>query len=79
MTTYSQVNKEDRIQRPQLYNFTKGQILLLDESHLASGEDSNTGDYMRGILPAAKGVIYSSATYAKRLSSMLIYSRNTET
>jgi len=78
MTTYSQfstkglTDKKDFIQ-----NLAKDNILILDEAHLASGLDSNTGSFIRKILKISQGALYLSATYAKRADSMPLYAVKT--
>jgi hypothetical protein len=47
-------------------------VFILDESHNAGGE-SETGDFLRSVLPEARGVTYLSATYAKRPDNMPLY------
>jgi hypothetical protein len=73
--TYSQVNKEGNRQQMLLRQLARNQLLILDESHLAAGK-SNTGEYIRDNLAAeAKGVLFLSATYAKRPDTMALYAR----
>ena len=47
--------------------------ILLDESHTAAGEDSNSGAFLRSVMPSVKGVTFSSATFAKRPDTMPLY------
>ena len=50
--------------------------LVLDEAHLAAGADSNRGKVMRGFADmAGPGVVFSSATFAKRAENMTLYKR----
>ena len=69
--TYSQINVQNT-QRDALTTIAPNAIFILDESHNAGGE-SNTGNFMRGLLDVAKGVTYLSATYAKRPDNMPLY------
>lgn len=69
--TYSQVNTEN-VQRGALASLAPRAVFILDESHNAGGE-SNTGEFVRGLLEPAKGVTYLSATYAKRPDNMPLY------
>jgi hypothetical protein len=69
--TYSQINVPNT-QQQALSAIAHKSVFVLDESHNAGG-DSNTGDFMRGVLANAKGVTYLSATYAKRPDNMPLY------
>jgi len=71
--TYSQINK-DNPQRAAVGAVAPGAIFILDESHNAGGS-SNTGEFIRGVLSPAQGVVYLSATYAKRPDNMPVYFR----
>jgi hypothetical protein len=88
-TTYSQMQtvKGARTQRMDyLEHFAKGAIVVFDESHNAGGttssdprqaadESGKTGraGFSRQIAREADGVMYSSATYAKRPEVMDLY------
>lgn len=78
LATYTQFNSPDR--KPEKPNFLRaiaeGNIMILDESHNASGS-SQTGEYLQGIVSSAKGVIFLSATFAKRPDNMPIYAMKT--
>lgn len=54
----------------------KGNIIVMDEAHNASG-DSNTGKVLQDIIAATKGVTFLSATFAKRPDNMPIYAMKT--
>ncbi|NBW50890.1 MAG: hypothetical protein EBR49_12530, partial [Betaproteobacteria bacterium] len=69
--TYSQVNTENT-QRQMLTALADRAVFILDESHNAGGQ-SNTGEFVTSLLGAAKGVVYLSATYAKRPDNMPLY------
>ena len=76
MTTYSQAsnprgaNAKNKLEWLQRY--AKDAIVIMDESHNASGE-SNRGEYFKDIVKASGGVTFLSATYAKRPDNMLLY------
>jgi diguanylate cyclase (GGDEF)-like protein len=73
VTTYSQINTPGAMQAA-LAEVTPHNIVLMDEAHNASGE-SNTGRYMMARLQEVHGVVYLSATFAKRPETMGIYFR----
>ncbi|GHT78427.1 hypothetical protein FACS189464_1850 [Bacteroidia bacterium] len=58
---------------------SKRNVLILDESHNAGGNltDSATGKLFYDILKWAKGVMFLSATFAKRADNMPIYASST--
>ncbi|MFQ5354166.1 MAG: strawberry notch-like NTP hydrolase domain-containing protein, partial [Thermodesulfobacteriota bacterium] len=69
---YSQVQRENK-QRQILAELAPGNIIILDESHTASG-DSATGRFIiERMLKEAAGVTYLSATYAKKPQTMPVY------
>lgn len=75
--TYSQVRDEKRpLKRGFISELAQDNILIMDESHNASG-NSNTGIYFRNIIQKSKGVTYLSATFAKRPDNMPIYALKT--
>lgn len=69
--TYSQINKANE-QRKALAAIAHKAVFVLDEAHNASG-DSQTGAFMKEVLDGARGVVYLSATYAKRPDNMPLY------
>lgn len=71
--TYSQVNREGVKQQAILQRLGYKNIIVMDESHNATGKDSNTGEFFRNMLPAADGTVYLSATYAKRPDNLALY------
>ena len=80
MTTYSQVNSGDGVvnekKNPKLdwiRDYAKDAIVILDESHKASG-DSHAGAYFQDVVQKAEGVLFMSATFAKRPENMILYS-----
>jgi hypothetical protein len=70
-STYSQINV-DNTQRQAMLALAPRAIFILDESHNAGG-DSATGDFIKSALDLGKGVVYLSATYAKRPDNMPLY------
>ena len=76
MTTYSQASNPRGVNGKKklewLKEYAKDAIVIMDESHNASGE-SNRGEYFQEIVKAAGGVTFLSATYAKRPDNMLLY------
>jgi hypothetical protein len=76
-TTYYQLNSRQSTPKKELLErLASRSIVILDESHMGAGRDSNTGIFLRGhITPQARGVVYSSATYAKRADNMGLYHR----
>lgn len=73
--TYSQIANEEKAstKRAFLDRIAQGNILIMDESHSSSGNDSNTSVFVRGIVPKAKAVTFLSATFAKRPDNMPLY------
>ena len=71
--TYSQINKEN-VQRRALAALAPNAFFVMDESHNAGG-DSQTGEFIRGVLGEVRGAVYLSATYAKRPDNMPVYFR----
>lgn len=78
MATYSQFNQpEKKPMKPMfLSKMAEDNILVMDEAHNAAGS-SQTGAFMQEVLRASKGVIYLSATFAKRPDNMPIYAMKT--
>lgn len=72
VTNYSQINVVNR-QQAALHPAFRDNIIILDESHKAAGPDSNTGNFIRHALSDVKGVVYLSATFAKRPDTMPVY------
>jgi DNA repair protein RadC/predicted RNA methylase len=73
LSTYSQVRQPNDAQTV-LILLARDNIMILDESHNASGE-SATGEFVRGALAEVRGVAYLSATFAKRPDTMPVYFR----
>ncbi|MDQ3110515.1 MAG: strawberry notch family protein [Bacteroidota bacterium] len=77
MATYTQFNSPNK---PKKRNFldslAENNILILDEAHNASGS-GNTGQYMQDVIALSKGVLFLSATFAKRPDNMPLYALKT--
>lgn len=50
-------------------------LLILDESHVAAGSDSQTGVNLQFLKENAGSVAYSSAIFAKDINNFMLYSR----
>ncbi|MFA6925074.1 MAG: strawberry notch family protein [Bacteroidales bacterium] len=75
--TYSQFNSLERNVKPDfLLEVSQGNILIMDEAHNASGA-SNTGEFLQQVISGTKGVVFLSATFAKRPDNMPIYAMKT--
>ena len=76
--TYSQFNSPDtKPEKPSfLRAIAENNMIIMDEAHNSSGS-SNTGNFMQGVVRQAKGVIFLSATFAKRPDNMPIYAMKT--
>lgn len=77
--TYSQMNRPETInwKAECVREVMKDTYIMLDESHNASGQESNTGQFFLKAITAARGVCFSSATFAKYPSSMPLYAVKT--
>jgi predicted RNA methylase len=76
--TYSQFNSpEKKPEKPAfLLEISKDNIFIMDEAHNSSGS-SNTGEFMQGVVRDTRGVVFLSATFAKRADNMPIYAMKT--
>ena len=78
MSTYSQFNSPDK--KPDKPNFLRAiaedNIVIMDESHNSSGS-SNTGEFMQSVIATTLGVVFLSATFAKRPDNMPVYAMKT--
>lgn len=76
--TYSQFNSPEK--KPEKPNFlmhiAKNNLMIMDEAHNSSGS-SNTGEFMQRVVADTKGVVFLSATFAKRPDNMPIYAMKT--
>ncbi|HMX00862.1 MAG TPA: strawberry notch family protein [Cyclobacteriaceae bacterium] len=78
VATYSQFNSPDKKPtKPAFLNaIAEDHIVIMDEAHNSSGS-GNTGNFMQSALSKAKGVVFLSATFAKRPDNMPIYAMKT--
>jgi hypothetical protein len=78
VATYSQFNSpEKKPEKPSfLQAIAEGNIFIMDEAHNSSGS-SNTGEFLQGVVRNTKGVVFLSATFAKRPDNMPIYGMKT--
>jgi len=78
VATYSQFNSPEK--KPEKPNFLReiaeGNIFIMDEAHNSSGS-SNTGEFLQKVIAGTKGVVFLSATFAKRPDNMPIYAMKT--
>ncbi|MFN4313306.1 MAG: strawberry notch C-terminal domain-containing protein [Chitinophagaceae bacterium] len=78
LATYTQFNSAEK--KPEKPNFLRAiaadNIFIMDEAHNSSGS-SNTGEFMQGVIRHTKGVVFLSATFAKRPDNMPIYAMKT--
>lgn len=76
--TYSQFNSpEKKPEKPSfLMALSQDNIFILDEAHNSSGS-SNTGNFLQGVVSNTSGVVFLSATFAKRPDNMPIYAIKT--
>lgn len=79
LLTYSQLNRPSGVnwKCESVLETIRNSYLIMDESHNASGNDSNVANFFREAVKAATGVCFSSATFAKYPSSMPIYALKT--
>lgn len=77
IATYSQFSSMQAIKKVEfIMELAKNNIILMDESHNASGS-SRRGSILQNIVAETKGVVFASATYAKRPDNMPIYAMKT--
>lgn len=78
VATYSQFNSPEK--KPEKPNFStsiaEDNIYILDEAHNSSGS-SNTGEFLQRVVSKTRGVVFLSATFAKRPDNMPIYAMKT--
>jgi len=78
IATYSQFNSKDK--KPAKPNFLNAiandNLFIMDEAHNSSGS-GNTGEFLQGVISNTKGVVFLSATFAKRPDNMPIYALKT--
>ena len=78
LATYSQFNSpEKKPEKPSFLSaIASDNIIIMDESHNSSGS-SNTGEFLQSVLAKTKGVVFLSATFAKRPDNMPVYAMKT--
>jgi hypothetical protein len=78
LATYSQFNSpEKKPEKPNFLNaIAEDNIFILDESHNSSGS-SNTGEFLQRVVGKTRGIVFLSATFAKRPDNMPIYAMKT--
>jgi hypothetical protein len=78
VATYSQFNSPEKKPEKPLFlqAISENNIFIMDEAHNSSGS-SNTGEFLQGVVRNTKGVIFLSATFAKRPDNMPIYAMKT--
>lgn len=77
LSTYSQFRgATDSVKMQYLLRIAEGNVIVMDESHNASGK-SNVGTFLRRVLEQTAGVTFLSATFAKRPDNMPIYASKT--
>lgn len=78
VATYSQFNSpEKKPEKPMfLWEVANDNLIILDEAHNSSGS-SNTGSYLQNVVALTRGVVFLSATFAKRPDNMPIYAMKT--
>ncbi len=78
LSTYSQFNSPERKpEKPSfLMSIAEGNMMIMDEAHNSSGS-SNTGEFLQRVVAHTKGVVFLSATFAKRPDNMPIYAMKT--
>jgi hypothetical protein len=78
VATYSQFNSpEKKPEKPGfLMEVAQDNIFILDEAHNSSGS-SNTGAFLQGVVSGTRGIVFLSATFAKRPDNMPIYAMKT--
>jgi len=78
LATYSQFNSPDK--KPEkpafLTAIAQDNVFIMDEAHNSSGS-SNTGNFMQSVAASTKGIVFLSATFAKRPDNMPIYAMKT--
>jgi hypothetical protein len=74
-TTYSQLATEGSEKSLWVKNQLKDALLIVDESHIAAGSDSNISGQISEMSSIAWQVVYSSATWAKSPDNQHIYAR----
>lgn len=74
MTNYSQISlkQHKNTKKNSMLNYCKDNLIILDESHNASG-DSNTKKFLLELCKTTPNIVFSSATFIKDESQLDIY------
>lgn len=75
-SVYSQIQSKSKYsvaKQEFLEKYIENSILILDESHKASGGKSTTGQVFTHLVKSAYGVLFSSATFSKTHKNLNIY------
>ena len=74
--TYSQISSDKNGNKVGLISrLAENAVMVMDESHTAAGQDSKLGLAFQELVNNVHGLVYLSATYAKRPDNMLLYTR----
>lgn len=78
VATYSQFNSPEKKPEKPLFlqAIAEDNLFIMDEAHNSSGS-SNTGEFLQHVVAKTKGVVFLSATFAKRPDNMPIYAMKT--
>jgi predicted RNA methylase len=78
VATYSQFNSPDTkpVKPAFLRHVVEDNIIVMDEAHNSSGS-GNTGTFMQKAIDKTRGVVFLSATFAKRPDNMPLYAKKT--
>ncbi len=79
--TYSQISGSSvkALRRKDfIKEVSKKAIMCFDEAHKASGTGSDVGLYFKELMPICGGVLFSSATFAKKANNMNVYAPKTD-
>lgn len=77
MATYSQFNSPKKPKKREfLKSLAEGNLMILDEAHNASGA-GNTGQFIQEVVAVSQGILFLSATFAKRPDNMPLYALKT--
>jgi hypothetical protein len=76
MTNYSQISLKEhtKTKKDILLNYCKNNLIILDESHNATG-DSNTKKFLLDLSEESAHIVFSSATFIKDESQLDIYEK----
>ncbi len=79
--TYSQISGKSKnaLERKEfIKTLAKGAVLCFDEAHNVAGTGSDIGLYFQELMPTSGGVLFSSATFAKKASNLNVYAPKTD-